>query len=1582
MAGAKYLLKTPSNLQSSGMSEISESTDTEGLSTDSTLGTTVTTCKKVLCNNNLPESTEYWLHNEKVLSRICVMEDNSDNGCTTVCFANMDRYKGDQRDASWLKKLAFVSPVLPKLMDSLSMHQLKENEILIHSGLESPRSCPSDSTFEHISSQNQCAGVCLVQYGGKQQPTSPCSMVFEVNKFLIGLELCQERQTCNHLVGHRVEDDTNRSLSSIEDDFLTASEYFDSEEDALRNEAESTDVAVKEKGGRLRHHKAHISKQERSNDSEVTIQTSFKMLPGSFSSGMQQRPSCKAQSERTSCKVQSERTFCKAQSESTGHYAINLAESVLQDAFICLSQDEATNATHADSSMYEGTHPVPEEIPRPPTYSFELPKIVIVQSPDNQEEVSEWSETSPLPILSEHMSASAPSEHMPQACGFFSSGHPPRSVELALACAANVIGTISSPQVTEQLSLEPRLGDMGVEQKHDVEYSFSSALCGMVQVAGAIAIVDLAEDAGELGKKVDPGICCPSIGLISTTEAPSAVTFQHSVAEGTSIKASCANIAEILLKEAFAVLSQPEDQSVTDFLESTHDKIVNGISHPKLSCSDEREAQEFAHVIAEGIFKHAWQKTIGKKKPEGSDTALFPTTHSFLYEYVNNLLFDVLCITSKKFTDILTTNNVSGDRPGDEVKKFDNADIRKNKELLSRIHHLAQTIQPDTSEKQNNLVQGTNIRSGVTEGKYMKKKEAEQISDSTNSNSVQAKDQTIADQMNEISLSVIESSLLQSELGQQNSTKENKKIFSLEVKQSSSDVSINNGITANTEIHKARVLRDGEHKSFSLITQLTPQHSLSFGGSALVTKKDAETRSTMSCFADDLATTVVSMATELAAICLENSSGKQPWFCSLQTRSREGPESYLLPCRTARRKEAQCSAVVTKKHRPPRLSEIKRKTEEQPELMERLVNRVVDESGISDEPTDPFAKFASEVTAKIMNCSELGLMDTSKPGQPRTRLQCTAMERWSRGKASSYESIPEEDTDTNNLAHTLGLGSRLGQNLSRGSSISKQSSCESITDEFSRFMVNQMENEGRGFELLLDYYAGKNATSILNAAMQQVVTKKNGHLNVRSTCLSKQSSTESITEEFYRFMLKDIDKESKDYTLSKTREWNNSLLPPSHRTPLCFRQSSMPDRRSSDSRLTVNSPVKANSFDGFARNSHGDSLNIFPANTVSAMVLCKSDSCLYQKGKTDQITDMLIHETWSNSIESLMRKNKIIMNPEDSVDLEISADLQPQVELFANRLAADIVESGKSVLGSQSKNLPGQQSRPVGERRRGFKQSRPCWSNNNYQDQQASTKGNDINASSLPQQSRKVPLIHIEGDLKETVSEETKNIRELPRKNCPLKCTEFAKHSSENERAGVSTGCEQEQLPLSASSEESTGSWSHIATDDDPHEETSSYIQLSDGNGNSSASSLGIADLEAFSDTPLPNTLVSATAEKESRKSGQDNVDEGTSGHSIGGSSSHREMLVMNFDLEPDFMDSEMQAALQWIAASELGIATIYFKKSQVKRREKFLEVVQLVTQKSWRVGDLFHAMVQFCKLQEENRDFVSSLFDWLLATK
>lgn len=62
---------------------------------------------------------------------------------------------------------------------------------------------------------------------------------------------------------------------------------------------------------------------------------------------------------------------------------------------------------------------------------------------------------------------------------------------------------------------------------------------------------------------------------------------------------------------------------------------------------------------------------------------------------------------------------------------------------------------------------------------------------------------------------------------------------------------------------------------------------------------------------------------------------------------------------------------------------------------------------------------------------------------------------------------------------------------------------------------------------------------------------------------------------------------------------------------------------------------------------------------------------------------------------------------------------------------------------------------------------------------------------------------------------------------------------------------------------------------------------------------------------------------------------ERASGMPVGKASHQGSLLVINFDLEPECPDTELRATLQWIAASELGIPTIYFKKSQENRIEK-----------------------------------------------
>ena len=77
----------------------------------------------------------------------------------------------------------------------------------------------------------------------------------------------------------------------------------------------------------------------------------------------------------------------------------------------------------------------------------ELPKIVIVQSP-------EGNDAGPEPGISSWPETEVSSETSGGPSGENSSRHPQSALEVALACAATVIGTISSPQATERFKME------------------------------------------------------------------------------------------------------------------------------------------------------------------------------------------------------------------------------------------------------------------------------------------------------------------------------------------------------------------------------------------------------------------------------------------------------------------------------------------------------------------------------------------------------------------------------------------------------------------------------------------------------------------------------------------------------------------------------------------------------------------------------------------------------------------------------------------------------------------------------------------------------------------------------------------------------------------------------------------------------------------------------------------------------------------------------------------------------------------------------------------------------------------------
>ncbi|XP_075386314.1 A-kinase anchor protein SPHKAP [Tenrec ecaudatus] len=1675
-----------------------------GSSSASSFGSSITACKKVLRSNSLLESTDYWLQNQRTPCQIGFVEDKSEN-CASVCFVNLDVNKKECSMEHLQQKLVNVSPDLPKFISSMNVQQPKENEIVLLSGLTS-------GNLQADIEVSQCPwlpDICLVQCARGNRSNSTNCIIFEINKFLIGLELVRERQLQVETSALNLEEDTNCSLSSIEEDFLTASEHLEEENEleehrnGLENINASTSILEsnrpkeapqEDRNGnkeKLLHaledtylSKCHTPRiKPEGSPEKVTGETELSNLdpstkPSQWKGGVvgavgpathdHSSEKVKGQVERRqACHPPDETCFSRLVKEdvspacgpvterssslepgapgsrrkslspiqdeeaTAGEYAMNLAESVLQDAFIRLSRSQPALPQESAPRISAGGAKLPSGCPAghtgvPQSWN-ELPKIVIVQSPDGSDAAAEPGVCSGPEV---EISAETPSilsgENLSQSSQ--------NALEAMLACAATVIGTISSPQATEilqkeqaSLVLSSSLGGKEALGTHAPqvlqeapggEYSFPSALCGMAQVASAVAVCGLAYT-----QEVE----CPGATSDLTSVTPASAPVPPCSGSGfvteRSLDMRNEDIAEALLKEAMVLLMRPDScSSLGDLLGPMSERIVETASRPRTLCSEHVFGNELAQNLSNVILKHSMDEVHRDSKiMEPRDGRPPSVTLDALMESTNQLLFNVMCVTFQKMSHMAQLGGGSLVL-GKDTSRWQETDIG----CLS-TDHAASHVWPKGSDRAQSHptspLPNTSIAIKETgEDTHPKRDNKDRVRPGLFKNPALQPEFSYCQGLHESSPAKTPSQEMYLKRTAGELTKSHHQLPGLGEKEHRASPegerasSVNRGrkrsqeaegvINPNTQEkpNGDTPLHSDEQVPLSLLGndwQLTAQAGLRAKQTDIHTLTD---------FAEELAETVVSMATEIAAICLDNATGRQPWFCAWK-RGSEFLVTPNLSCRTLKRKkESQSSGATIRKHKPPRLSEIKRKTDEHPELKEKLMNRVVDESMNVEDAPDPVCSFANEVAAKIMNLTEFTMVDGVWQAQsyPRNRL---LSDKWNRRKASSCESIPEEAADSRAYVNSLGLMSTWSQPVSRASSVSKQSSCESITDEFSRFMVNQMESEGRGFEILLDYYAGKNASSIVTAAMQQAC-RRSDHLSVRSSCPSKQSSTESITEEFYRYMLKDMERDSKDgpSSRSSSQDWTAGLLPPPPRASLCHRQSSMPDSRSPCTRLTVNAPIKANSLDGFAQNSQPYFLSVQPVGSAPSSGLCKSDSCLYRRGGTDQITNMLIHETWANSIEALMLKNKIIVG-----DIPAAADAGPLSggkpmprESYANRLASSRGPSGSALLIQESVDCP----------RRDSLTGSKCSSVSSPSKTMILTSHNSLNAtkdpSTLPTNhtqgslcSREVPLIQIETDQREESGGEPGDVHCSPRE-------EAEEHSNEGNVPAVegSRGTEERSRPHHSDSlvardvpeaevltearnpeefanppssgEDSTASWSQLANEEDNPDDPSSFLQLSErsmSNSNSSAtSSLGIMDLDIYQETmpssPMINELVE---DKEILKGQSEHVTERPSGLSVGTASHQRSLLVINFDLEPECPDAELRAMLQWIAASELGIPAIYFKKSQESRIEKFLDVVRLVHRKSWKVGDIFHAVVQYCKMREERKEGPLSLFDWLL---
>ncbi|XP_032006673.1 A-kinase anchor protein 11 isoform X2 [Hylobates moloch] len=174
------------------------------------------------------QSVKSLLQSEKELCSVtpedCLQQDEHAN-LTEVTFLGFN----EETDAAHIQDLAAVSLELPDILNSLHFCSLNENEIICMKNINKP----SDTSSDPLNQSHPSGMLCVMRVS----PTSPrlrIDFIFSLlSKYATGIRYTLD--TFLHQK-HQLEttdeddDDTNQSVSSIEDDFVTAFEHLEEEE--------------------------------------------------------------------------------------------------------------------------------------------------------------------------------------------------------------------------------------------------------------------------------------------------------------------------------------------------------------------------------------------------------------------------------------------------------------------------------------------------------------------------------------------------------------------------------------------------------------------------------------------------------------------------------------------------------------------------------------------------------------------------------------------------------------------------------------------------------------------------------------------------------------------------------------------------------------------------------------------------------------------------------------------------------------------------------------------------------------------------------------------------------------------------------------------------------------------------------------------------------------------------------------------------------------------------------------------------------------------------------------------------------
>ncbi|XP_048396468.2 A-kinase anchor protein 11 isoform X1 [Stegostoma tigrinum] len=716
-------------------------------------------------------------------------------------------------------------------------------------------------------------------------------------------------------------------------------------------------------------------------------------------------------------------------------------------------------------------------------------------------------------------------------------------------------------------------------------------------------------------------------------------------------------------------------------------------------------------------------------------------------------------------------------------------------------------------------------------------------------------------------------------------------------------------------------------------------------------------------YANQLASSIVSMASEIAAICVEDANKCD----ASKMRNFKVPPSNLWR-----------SAAQSELHTWASAAEMK--------FPEEVVGSLWNYAGkVAGEVIRDAKKILSSKKHKVRKFKkDVGQAESSESSygeQEQVGVEGlnTLADHWSQELVDSVLHSPQ--------------GSAPGI-------MSKHSSCESVTDEYAEYIMRMISREGGNGEVIVDHYASKLAFRTVKVGLEQAARRIRQKYK-RRLLSSQQSRGDNGAKELLKFLTRE-DAQDGD---------------------LC--------RRGYDQRLNRKDSRDLTRFAESVAQSitYEVTQKLKTASGIHGLPKSLTDSCLYERSQLEQMAEGLIKKTWTCSIKPIIQRSKRYHSTGSLNDYGYGLNCTNRaLEHYMGKsvdgaVQLSMTEAGVGTLESRKQKECLAYAEKLTEMVLKCcltdKESRSCikrlnsqttafcsknatetpWHNSNAPSKPEHTVHRTVGACQLG-----VPRIHIELEQRGLFPEDLMSVA-IEKAKRDLSNTSLAADSgigqdgasfTENLAAEIMTSAmisasqsivsaslkdglrssdstTSQQLSLSVG-DDSTGSWSNLSFEDEHPDETSSFLHLSDSNGNSSSwSSLGLEGDIYEENISFP------PSDSDNCEDREEEVQEDSEGMR----QVKEPLSILNVDLEPCSHDPQIRAVLQWIAASQSPVSSVYFMESFEDELLHFPAVVRRAEVRGWKVCDLLRVLLRYCDDEEQHptggHHARTPLFEWLL---